>query len=163
MSTDTTYEAWHETLSRKSVAAGAIVLNERGQLLLVRTVYNGGWKIPGGIAEQGESPMRACAREIREELGLTLEIGRLLCVDHKGSPADSMQYVFNGGVLSDAATRGIVLQTSELSECRFVADTEVPALALKSLAKGIPWALKGLRLNQCFYLEDGESPLERFS
>lgn len=38
------------------------------------------WKIPGGYVETGESPSQACIREVREELGIESEIGRLLAV-----------------------------------------------------------------------------------
>src|SRR3990172_2657357 len=47
---------------------------ERGQrLLLARRAappYRGTWDLPGGFLEAGETPERALARELREELGV---------------------------------------------------------------------------------------------
>ncbi|HLT84189.1 MAG TPA: (deoxy)nucleoside triphosphate pyrophosphohydrolase [Phototrophicaceae bacterium] len=36
------------------------------------------WELPGGKVEPGEDPQAALHREIREELGVTLTLGRLL-------------------------------------------------------------------------------------
>ena len=41
---------------------------------------NGHWGLPGGYVEPGESVVAACAREVQEETGWAVEVGRLLGV-----------------------------------------------------------------------------------
>lgn len=61
------------------VAVGGIVENEKGEILLVKTI-NGGWVFPGGQVEVGENLVDALAREVKEESGVNIEVGSLLSV-----------------------------------------------------------------------------------
>jgi 8-oxo-dGTP diphosphatase len=56
------------------------VLIQDGCLLMVRQPHRGEelWTFPGGRIEPGEPPDRAAVREAREEVGLDVEIVRLL-------------------------------------------------------------------------------------
>jgi len=63
-----------ETVDVRS--AGGVIFDDRGQVLLLRRVGEGTWCFPKGHIESGESPQAAAAREIREECGLEVEIGR---------------------------------------------------------------------------------------
>src|SRR6201989_3012499 len=85
------------------VAAGALIRDPYGRILLVKPTYKDGWDIPGGYVEPGESPAQACQREIREEIGLSRELGRLLLVDWAPHPSegDKLLFVFDGGTLAD--------------------------------------------------------------
>ena len=58
---------------RHVVTAAAVVLNNKGELLLVRSPRRG-WEMPGGQVEQGESAKTAAVREVHEETGLRIEI-----------------------------------------------------------------------------------------
>ena len=65
------------------VAAG-VLLDTRGRVLLAQRphgkVYAGWWEVPGGKFEAGESAHQALARELREELGITLRASSAWCV-----------------------------------------------------------------------------------
>jgi 8-oxo-dGTP pyrophosphatase MutT (NUDIX family) len=50
----------------------------RSKILLTRRTDNGRWCLPGGHAESGESIAEACAREVWEETGLRVHVGRLI-------------------------------------------------------------------------------------
>ncbi|WP_162248063.1 NUDIX domain-containing protein, partial [Angustibacter sp. Root456] len=60
---------------------GAVCLLERdGRLLMLRQPHRNGWSLPGGLLDRGESAADAVVREVREELGLTIEVGRPVTV-----------------------------------------------------------------------------------
>src|SRR6266511_641762 len=93
--------------ARKRVAADVIIRDGAGRLLLVDPTYKPDWDLPGGMAEANEPPRQAACRELQEELGLELPIGRLLCVDWvspHGPWDDLLMFVFDGGVLDTPDT-----------------------------------------------------------
>ena len=62
----------HHVIRRKLPAAGVVVADERGVLLLYRHRFitgAWGWEIPAGRVEQGEELEQAAAREVLEETG----------------------------------------------------------------------------------------------
>jgi ADP-ribose pyrophosphatase YjhB (NUDIX family) len=72
--------------ARFSVGAGALVRDTRGRILLVQQTYQRPpvWLPPGGWVGWGERPAQAAAREVLEELGLRVAIGRPLAVGGGG-------------------------------------------------------------------------------
>ena len=52
----------------------------RRELLLMQRSDNAHWGLPGGYMEPGESIDVATAREVREETGVQIEVGRLVGV-----------------------------------------------------------------------------------
>jgi len=48
----------------------AAVIDDRGQILLIRRADNGLWAMPGGALEVGETPAQGTAREALEETGV---------------------------------------------------------------------------------------------
>ena len=62
------------------VVVGAVVLDDRGRLLVVQRANPPGvgrWTVPGGRVEFGEPLADAVAREVLEETGLTVAVGGL--------------------------------------------------------------------------------------
>jgi len=58
-------------------AIAAIVVDDRGRVLLHRSSDDGRWHTIGGVMEPGEEPARTVVREVHEETGLLVEPERL--------------------------------------------------------------------------------------
>jgi 8-oxo-dGTP diphosphatase len=59
---------------------GAVLADDEGRLLLIRRANEPGrglWSLPGGRVEPGETDEQAVVREVAEETGLTVIVGRL--------------------------------------------------------------------------------------
>ena len=58
-----------------TVSVGAVILNEKGEVLLLDHVFRpaSGWGIPGGFINEGEQPLEAIKRELFEEVGLEIK------------------------------------------------------------------------------------------
>lgn len=64
---------------RHIVAASALIRNGEGAIALVKTERRG-WELPGGQIELGETLTDGLQREIFEECGIRVELGKLLQV-----------------------------------------------------------------------------------
>jgi 8-oxo-dGTP pyrophosphatase MutT (NUDIX family) len=61
-------------------AAGIAVRESDGSVLMHRTEHDLFWALPGGRCEMNEASPDALVREMQEELGVTVRVGRLLFV-----------------------------------------------------------------------------------
>jgi ADP-ribose pyrophosphatase YjhB (NUDIX family) len=134
---------WYASLATMYGTAAALITSPSGDVLLVKPNYRALWSLPGGILEDGEPPHEGCEREVREELGLSLRVDRLLAVDWIAAeglrPRPLVAFVFDGGVLADPAA--IVLQESELDAYRFVPPSAVPEHLPRQMAVRVASAL----------------------
>ena len=141
----TDHDTWFRELQGVVVAAGALITDAAGQVLIVKPNYRDHWTIPGGICELGEPPHAGCAREVAEEVGLLLPVGALLAVDWSqpyGQDARAiMHFVFDGGTVSED-TR-IVVQEEELDGYRFADPGRLERYAPRYVADRITAALAG--------------------
>ena len=142
---------------RIPASAGALVWDRKGRLLILKPTYKSGWTIPGGVVEaDGETPWEACRRETREECGLDLGSGCLVCVDflrpRPGRPG-GIRFLFDCGVLGKHTLAGIVLQEEEISEYRFALVDRALELLSGPVRRRVAAAVKNP--GRLRYLEDG--------
>jgi ADP-ribose pyrophosphatase YjhB (NUDIX family) len=77
-------------------SVNVVVVNDRGQVLLIRRTDNDNWALPGGAMDLGESISDAAAREVREETGIDCEITGLVGI--YTNPRHVLEYTSNGEV-----------------------------------------------------------------
>jgi 8-oxo-dGTP pyrophosphatase MutT (NUDIX family) len=115
-------ELWYGQLATCHAAASGLITDPDGRVLVVKPNYRDGWSLPGGVLESDERPEDGCAREVLEEVGLTVHPGRLLVLDWvpagDGRPRPFVSFLFDCGTV--AADTPIRLQLEELDEYRFV-------------------------------------------
>lgn len=147
-------------MARPRMAAGALFFDQRGRIMLLEPTYKDYRDIPGGYVDSGESPLQACVREVREELGITPGIGRLLAVDWAPSPAegDKVLYLFDGGELPAQLQEQIRLQRSEIKAYAFHSIDDIDSLTIPRLARRVRAAVMARCEGQVAYLEHGQHP-----
>jgi ADP-ribose pyrophosphatase YjhB (NUDIX family) len=79
----------------KVAVIGMVTWNHR-VLLIRRGVepMKGSWALPGGYMDAGEMPAEALVRELREEVGLDVEVNELIDIFPMAGPG-----VFNSGIV----------------------------------------------------------------
>ncbi len=101
----------------------AFIKNERGDLLIVKPNYLdvADWSLPGGVIEEGESPIEACKRECLEELGIHVNVGKLLCHEYRkasSTESETSKFIFDCGVLFPEQQK-FTLQPDEIDAAVF--------------------------------------------
>lgn len=158
VSDETTFTPeWFANLPSKPVAAGCVFVDERDRILLVAPTYKGSWEIPGGVVEDGESPLDACRREVIEELGVDWRPTGFLGVDYRvavdGVRGDALRFVFTRRIASEDAA-AITLAAAEISEWRFVPPEDLDDYLIAPMAARLRSLLAGAA-----YLEEGVNVL----
>ncbi|MFD0119753.1 NUDIX domain-containing protein [Streptomyces sp. NPDC058320] len=143
----------------ETVAAGVLLFDEDGRVLLVDPTYKAGWEFPGGVVEPGEAPARAGVREVAEETGIQLpELPGLLVIDWE-APAPpaygGLRLLFDGGCLDGAEARRMILPGPELRGWRFVTEQEAAGLLPPVRYERLRWALRARERGAALYLEAG--------
>jgi 8-oxo-dGTP diphosphatase len=152
---------YYASLATKRMGAGLVCRDATDRILLVQPTYKPTWEIPGGAVEADESPAAAVAREVREELGISLPVGPLLVVDWipaQHPKTEGLMMLFDGGVLDEAVSRRFSLPAEELSDWAFVAADGLGQYVTHSMAQRLQAALVALNAGGPLYLERGRSP-----
>ncbi|HYF72221.1 MAG TPA: NUDIX hydrolase [Nocardioides sp.] len=145
-------------LPRKRAISQMLVRDRESRVLLCQLTYKQDWDLPGGVVEVGESPQVAVAREVEEELGLTLEPGPLLLTDWLPPWSgwdDALCLVFDGGAHDAAITDTIVRQTREIRSAEFCTPEQVRERCADFTARRVASALANLGSSGPAYTESG--------
>jgi 8-oxo-dGTP diphosphatase len=107
----------------------AAVLERDGKWLIAKRKkgdrFAGLWEFPGGKLEQGESPEECLARELAEELGIKVRVGRRLGCVHYSSPDFVIELT-----AYKASSRAASFRLHDHEEIRWVFPPEIGRFAL---------------------------------
>ena len=102
-----------------------------GRVLLVRERTDGKWTLPGGWADQNESPAEGIVREVREESGYDVEVDALYAVRNRDRheyvpryPVSVYKLFFTASLLG-----GTPRPSTEVSEVEFFDPDDLPPLS----------------------------------
>jgi 8-oxo-dGTP diphosphatase len=112
-----------------SFTVGAVCLIERsdGAVLLVRQIYRRGWGVPGGLTRKGEEITDCARREVREEVGLHVELVGEPAVVVDPEPR-RIDVVFRARPLADADPDDARPCSPEIAEVRWFSPGDLPDL-----------------------------------
>ncbi|HEV2124035.1 MAG TPA: NUDIX hydrolase [Chloroflexota bacterium] len=113
------------TAEIKPLGAAAVILDERGYVLLVKHSYGKlNWELPGGLAEANESLVDTAVREVREETGLRVRVEWLTGFYYEPTNHDIHQFVFLCTKEDPAALPRP--DKSEITECAYCSPDDLP-------------------------------------
>jgi ADP-ribose pyrophosphatase YjhB (NUDIX family) len=104
------------------------------KILLVKEPDDGGWSLPGGWADVGETAAQAAVREVREESGYRVRAVRLISAydrDRQGHPPipyHVYKLVFLCEILDETPVRAV-----DAEEVAFFGEHELPRLSLSRI------------------------------
>lgn len=119
-------DEYYASLPRRYMSAGVLITVTAGRVLLFETTYKQQYEIPGGVCEAGVAPRETAIREVHEELGIEIQPGALLVMDHRSQAepkGGSIQFIYDGGVLEDLAE--IRLDSSEIATLHLISTEEL--------------------------------------
>jgi ADP-ribose pyrophosphatase YjhB (NUDIX family) len=115
--------------SSKATAC-ALCVDEHGRVLLARRAnepFKGRWDLPGGFLEEGEHPLDALRRELREETGLDVEPIDFMGVWMDRYPYDADTASTLNLYWTARVTRGSPEPADDVSELAWFEPDELPA------------------------------------
>lgn len=84
-----------------TIGAFAMIFNDKQEVLLCRRPDDGLWNLPGGGVEDGESPIEAAIREVKEEVNLDIDDLKLQGIYTKPKENDIVFSFIPGKVSGD--------------------------------------------------------------
>jgi 8-oxo-dGTP diphosphatase len=124
--------------SPEALLVTAALIEKEGRYLVAQRPpgdwMEGHWEFPGGKVEPGEDPRRGLAREVREELGIEVDVGDIEEVLFHQYPGRAVVLLFFKCLLLDGAPNGLEGQDlrwaspDEMSKMPFL-PADVPLIA----------------------------------
>jgi 8-oxo-dGTP pyrophosphatase MutT (NUDIX family) len=133
-------------MAAKTITRGraCAIIRQADRLLLNRYGGDSFWALPGGAVEQGEFSTDALVREMREELGVTVEVGRLVWIvenlfDYRATSYTEYGFYYEAAWPSAAETGDAEFAGEEPDQFfRWVRNQDIAALDFRPAVVRLP-------------------------
>lgn len=112
-------------------AAGAIIEDGGGKILLVKRCDCGKWGVPGGLMNFGETVEQTAVREVKEETGLDIECVKLLGIYTGYLSRDRLSQPLTAIFTARAVGGELYCDLEETAEIGFFGGDELPEIYCK--------------------------------
>jgi ADP-ribose pyrophosphatase YjhB (NUDIX family) len=108
-----------------------LILDEQGNVLLVRERSDNRWTLPGGWCDIGESPRQTVEREVAEETGLHCHATRLLALfdKHKHLHPPQLPHAYKAFFYCQVSAGSLVQHTTETTAAKYFCVDHLPVLS----------------------------------
>jgi 8-oxo-dGTP pyrophosphatase MutT (NUDIX family) len=146
----------NSTLPTKRAIAQGVLRDPDGRVMLCELTYKSEWDLPGGVVDPSESPAQCVVREVREELGIEVEVRALLAVNWlppwRGW-SDATVFVFDLGIAEPDLVQRTTLERREIRALHFAGEEEWEARVAPYNQRLL--AFLATHAGPTAYLEDG--------
>lgn len=107
-----------------------VLIKKDGKVLMCKgRDFDTLWDFPGGRIHKNEKPAQALVREVKEELGVDIEVGKPLytCASNISKSNIPRYYIVFEGKIKNPDAR-FTLASDEIKEVRWVGESEVDSL-----------------------------------
>ncbi len=131
------------------VGVGALIFNKHGQVLLSlrgskAKNERGKWEIPGGAVEFGETLEQALKREVKEELGIEIEVITMLQVADHILPEENQHWVSPTFICSVKSGSPVIMEPGKSDQIQWFSIDEAANLPLANVTQKDIELIKGL-------------------
>lgn len=140
-------------IAAPETAAHAVLIDERGWVLIVQPSYKRRWHLPGGYVHIGETPTSAVTREVFEELGIRPELRGPVTVSwapHSG--ADRLLFTYTGR-LTKELRQAVSIDGAEIIGWTTLGPERLEDWLHPHVAERIRCSIKAAESGQVNYLE----------
>ena len=111
---------------RRTLVVAGLIVGDDGRILITQRrpdqALGGQWEFPGGKVEPGEAPVAALARELAEEIGVTVAVGRIWDVLFHAYPEfDLVMLVYACRIVASPGGTGGSPRAVEVADLAWVA------------------------------------------
>jgi 8-oxo-dGTP pyrophosphatase MutT (NUDIX family) len=140
-----------------TVGAICFIEREDGAILLVRLSYRQRWGAPGGLLKRGEDSAAAARREVREEVGLEVELlgEPAVVVD---AAAHRVDLIYRGRPAADQDPDAARPGSPEIVDVRWFPAGELPELQHEASGALVALARSSRRPQAVALPDTGENP-----